>query len=138
MFQLFLSMDLVNSVKKKTHWTPLTFIVWTTNTQIFFKMSLSNILSNNCSFPRQQWLHARTSQCTNITHVSIIFSKEHFCFLGMRCLFPLFQTQFHLLKPKLVYILRGSVNLFLIAPKGDLSQTVLSHDPGRPSFHSDS
>ncbi len=40
----------------------------------------------------------------------------------MRCLFPLFQAQFNLLKPKLVYILSGSVNLFCD----------LSHDPGRP------
>lgn len=44
--------------------------------------------------------------------------RKHFSFLGMRCLFPLFQTEFQLLKPKPVYILRASINLVSDHTKG--------------------
>lgn len=44
--------------------------------------------------------------------------RKHFSFLGMRCLFPLFQTQLHLLKPRPVYILRASINLVSDHTKG--------------------
>lgn len=52
------------------------------------------------------------------SHTPLYLVRTYFCFLGMKCLFQLFQTQCHLLKPKLMYILRGSVNLYSDPTKG--------------------
>jgi len=45
-----------------------------------------------------QWQSARTSLYT-CTSRTLYLVRKYFCFLGMMCLFALFQTQYHLLKP---------------------------------------